>query len=72
MQENHPLKTYRANQTPPMRRAALARLLGVSKTTVARWEEGIRKIDQDKVSKVSEKTGISARALRPDLAELLG
>lgn len=72
MQDNHPLKTYRANQTPPMRRAALARLLKVSKTTVARWEEGRRKIDQDKLQKVSKETGIPIRELRPDLAELLG
>lgn len=67
MQNDHPLKTYRASQIPPMRRASLARLLKVSKTTIARWEKGIRKIDEDLVPFVSKETGIPAKELRPDL-----
>lgn len=72
MNENHPLKVYRNSQTPPKTRAALARDLKVSKTTVTRWEEGKRRIDEDKLADVVEKTGIPARVLRPDLAKLLG
>jgi transcriptional regulator with XRE-family HTH domain len=66
----HPLATYREKHA--MTRAALARHLSVSKTTIARWEEGSRKIRDDKVSFVAEQTGIPAKKLRPDLAELLG
>lgn len=70
MQANHPLKDYRAKHS--LTRAALARDLSVSKTTITRWEEGIRKIDETKVSHVASITGIPAKELRPDLAELIG
>jgi transcriptional regulator with XRE-family HTH domain len=69
MKINHPLKTYRAKNS--LTRAALARLLKVSKTTVARWEEGIRKIDENKIPIVSSITGIPAKELRPDLVNRL-
>ena len=67
--KNHPLKIYRADNS--MTRAALARLLKVSKTTVARWEEGNRKIDEDKVPSIASITGIPAKELRPDLVDRL-
>ena len=70
MQTNHPLKSYREKHS--LTRAALARDLSVSKTTITRWEEGKRKIDQDKVPHVANITGIPAKELRPDLAELIG
>lgn len=66
----HPLTAYRNRQSPPLTKAALARELSVSKTTVARWEEGVRKIDADLVPRVAEKTGIPARELRSDLAKV--
>ena len=72
MTTNHPLEIYRKSQTPPKTRAALARDLGVTKTTITRWEKGIRKIDGDLVPTITEKTGIPAKALRPDLAKLYG
>lgn len=50
----------------------LARLLDVDRATVCRWESGERKPDHALVPKISEKTGISAKELRPDLAELMG
>ncbi len=55
-----------------MTSAALAEYLEESPPTVSRWETGARKIDKDKLPKVVEKTGISPRELRPDLAELMG
>lgn len=70
MQTNHPLKSYREKHS--LTRAALARDLSVSKTTITRWEEGIRKIDDSKVTHVASITGIPAKELRPDLAELMG
>lgn len=65
----HPLRTYRQSQNPPLTKAALARKLRVSKTTIARWENGIRKIEPDKLPSIASETGIPARDLRPDLVE---
>jgi transcriptional regulator with XRE-family HTH domain len=52
-----------------MTRAALARHLSVSKTTIARWELGIRKIDEDLVPSIAAITGIPPKELRPDAVE---
>lgn len=49
----------------------MAQQLGVSRLTVLRWESGIRKIDESKVSNVAKITGIPAKELRPDLVERL-
>lgn len=54
-----------------MSSAALAKLLGVSRPTIHRWETGDRKISRDMLATVSAKTGIPVKALRPDLAELM-
>jgi transcriptional regulator with XRE-family HTH domain len=67
----HPLREYRERHGK-MSQQALAEKLGVSRMTVIRWEMGHRKIDQEKLPAVCQKTGISPRELRPDLAELLG
>ena len=72
MEGIHPLKAYRENQEPPLSQGDLAVLLGVARETVTRWESGARKIDEQKLPVVAEKTGIPKRALRPDLAELMG
>lgn len=53
-------------------RTQAAAQVPVSRTTWFRWESGARKIDQDKLPRVVEVTGIPAKELRPDLAELLG
>lgn len=71
MVQNHPLKSYRMKQEPRLSQGQLADLLGVTRTTVARWETGARKVDQELVPKISEATGIAPAELRPDLAELL-
>lgn len=49
----------------------LAELVGVQRETVARWETGERHIDTEKLTRVATVTGISPRALRPDLADKL-
>jgi transcriptional regulator with XRE-family HTH domain len=73
MEERQPLQVlidYRKGQG--MTSAELAQFLEESRPTVHRWETGARKIDEQKLPKIAEKTGISPRELRPDLAELLG
>ena len=72
MENIHPLRAYRERHQPPLSRAALASLLDVGRPTLFRWESGARKIAETHLSKVSERTGIPARELRPDLYELLG
>jgi transcriptional regulator with XRE-family HTH domain len=71
MASKHPLQTYRESFDPQMKRAELARLLDVARTTVKRWEARERQIDPDLLERVSEKTGIPVAKLRPDLAKLL-
>lgn len=69
---DHPLKTYRDRHDPALSQQDLAELIGVDRMTVHRWESGKRKPDPEYLAKITEKTGISARDLRPDLVELLG
>lgn len=66
--DTHPLKLYR--KAEGLTQDGLAGKLGVSRTSVARWETG-RDIDIDLVPRVSEITGIPIAELRPDLARLL-
>lgn len=70
--EVHPLTAYRTSQEPPLTEADLARKLGVGRAAVNRWEKGARKIRTDLVLMVSERTGIPAKDLRPDLERLFG
>jgi transcriptional regulator with XRE-family HTH domain len=67
----HPLKAFREKQRPPLSQEQLGSMLGVARTTVARWETGARKIDDELVPRVVRATGIPASKLRPDLADLL-
>jgi transcriptional regulator with XRE-family HTH domain len=69
MENVHPLTAYRASHEPPLTEAELARKLGVGRPTLHRWEKRQRKIDSKFVPLVSEKTGIPAKELRPDLVE---
>lgn len=64
----HPLVVYRKEKG--LTQKGLAGILDVARETVARWETG-RKIDDDQLPKVSERTGIPRGVLRPDLAKLL-
>jgi transcriptional regulator with XRE-family HTH domain len=65
----HPLTQFRENHG--LTKTELARRIGVSKTTVMRWEKGSRNVELDLLQRVSKATGISARLLRPDLAEAI-
>jgi transcriptional regulator with XRE-family HTH domain len=69
MGHTHPLRTFRENQK--LSRQGLADLLGVEKSTVWRWEAGERKINENLLPRVVERTGIAPADLRPDLAGLL-
>lgn len=71
MQCKSPLTQFRESHDPPMSRAELAALLGVKWPTIWRWEAGTRKIRDDKLTVVSERTGIPIKSLRPDLADLM-
>jgi transcriptional regulator with XRE-family HTH domain len=62
---------FRDRQTPKLSQRGLGELLGVARETVARWESGARKVDDELLHLVVERTGIPATELRPDLVRLL-
>jgi len=64
----HPLVAYRKQHG--LTQKGLAVQLDVARETVARWETG-RRIDDDLLPMVSDRTGIARGVLRPDLAKLL-
>jgi len=66
---NHPLKSYRDNHG--LSQAALGERIGVDRITVWRWENGKRQPSPAQCKLLTEATGIPARKLRPDLADLL-
>lgn len=61
MEAVHPLTAYR--NLHKLKPADLARLLGVSRATVHRWETGERKPSRDKLPVIKEKTGIQPGAI---------
>jgi transcriptional regulator with XRE-family HTH domain len=65
------LKTFRETQQPPLSQREAAALVGVARETWARWESGKRRVDDDKLPLLAEKTGLSRDVLRPDLSRLL-
>jgi DNA-binding transcriptional regulator YdaS (Cro superfamily) len=50
-----------------MSQEALARLIGVTKPQVSRWETGQRKISARQAREIERFTGISRERLRPDI-----
>jgi Uncharacterized protein conserved in bacteria, prophage-related len=60
------LREFRSGRTL----GAAAKALGVDKTTLLRWEEGVVKIPHDRVLDVERVTGISRHELRPDLSRI--
>lgn len=70
MEALSPLAAFRKRQN--LSQKALAELLGKNRLTIHRWETGKRRPDPDELPNITKKTGIPARELRPDLAELLG
>lgn len=67
----HPLRAFRERHSPPLNKAALARLLGCSCSAITRWEAGKRQPDERMIPLIAEKTGIAPQELRPDLAALM-
>ena len=53
----HPLTEFRESHTPALSKAALARLIGVRRATVTRWEDG-RTPDKKLWPKIHEVTGL--------------
>lgn len=47
-----------------------AKSIGVNKTTLLRWEDGVVQIPAERVIAVEKATGISRHKLRPDLAAI--
>ena len=66
--DDHPLTEFRNLQKPPLTQEQLAKLLGVTKATVSRWEARRRMPNERILLNISKKTGISVSRLRPDLA----
>lgn len=67
----HPLKAFRQRQTPQLSPAALARMLGVSRSYVLRLENGERRPGLELLPLIEEKTGIAPAELRPDISKFL-
>src|SRR4051812_29611385 len=66
-----PLKESRAKHEPPLSQRQLAKMIGVTRETVARWETRKRRVDHERLPQIAEATGIAPAALRPDLAASL-
>lgn len=64
--EDSPLKAFRTREG--LSQDDLAKLIGVTRETITRWENGTRKPDEDKLPKIAKETGITPSILRPDLA----
>lgn len=62
----NPLKDFRTREG--LSQDDLAKLIGVTRETVTRWENGSRKPDEERLSKIAKETGIQPSVLRPDLA----
>lgn len=67
----HPIRAYRERQRPPVSQAELARMLGVTRGTVCRWESGVRLPHEDMLPIIAEKLHIDPGVLRPDLVRAL-
>lgn len=65
------LKNFRKNHQPPLTPSAAAAKVPVARSTWFRWESGVRKIDEEKLPRMVEVTGIPAKELRPDLVKIL-
>lgn len=70
MDTPHPLATFRKSRN--LSKADLAEMLGTSRANITRWENDNRRPSKELLPLICEKTGISARKLRPDLVEMLG
>ena len=69
MTKVHPIRVYRLERQ--LTQGQLANQLKVDRVTVARWENGTRNIDPEKLREIAKITGISPAELRPDLAYIM-
>jgi len=60
-----PLKRYRKQNN--LTQYALAKRLGIDRSAVSRWENGISKPDGETLVRVCRLTGLGMIELRPDL-----
>lgn len=67
MNDDNPLRTFRAAQSPPWSQLELASVLGVSGVTISRWETGERKVAPKRLPIIQARTGIEPQKLRPDV-----
>jgi transcriptional regulator with XRE-family HTH domain len=65
------IRAYRHRQTPRMTVKGLADQVGRSKATISKIENNLQLPSPKLAKALSEITGIPAKELRPDLAELL-
>lgn len=68
----HPVRAYRLSQSPPLKLEDLAVRIGTTKANLSRIETGKQSVSEVLLARLVAETGISARALRPDLAKLFG
>jgi predicted transcriptional regulator len=68
MTKDHPLALYRQSRDPPMSISDLAKMLGVARNTVWRWEDG-RLPEKGKWSVIEAKTGVRVEDLARFTAE---
>jgi DNA-binding XRE family transcriptional regulator len=66
----HPFTRYRKEHIPPLTKADLSRLLGVTRSCVSRIETGERLVGIKLLRVVVKRTGLSVATLRPDLDSL--
>jgi transcriptional regulator with XRE-family HTH domain len=64
--DKNPLKDFREREG--LSQDDLAKLIGVTRETITRWENGSRKPDEERLPKIAKETGIQPSTLRPDLA----
>lgn len=65
MAELPKLRAYRKANRLSQRQ--LAALVGVDRVSVARWENGMRRVNWNDLRKLCKLTGLPPSALRPDL-----
>lgn len=65
----NPIRSYRLRQTPPLTQEKLARKIGTTKANLSRVENGLQKVSEDLLVRLSD-LGIPAAELRPDLAQI--
>lgn len=63
----HPVRAYREAQLPKLPLEALAGDVGVTKATLSRIETGAMSLSDKLAKRISDRTGIPMRVLRPDL-----